>query len=652
MIQIRDFHPMTNKTTRLATYLLLVLLTGVFVFQAYSIWVNNAHLQLYFLKTYGRIQSVERSEILVLGYHEAEYVRFLDAVIPLDAPVLLPGEDSGMFSEQSILQYYLFPRTIWPCNESCQSFAAEPGSFILAMDEFPSEALRGGRTLIPYPEGGRFSGVYAPADRAQAILAAGVPAIPDPEKYPLTTPIFDLLTLFLGVLPGVLLMLLLVRRPAWMEIGMFSMPIGFGTLSWLVFLANLLGWPISLVRVAILLGVLLVASATFLCLWRKRITPPAPPQPGVLLKRIRQEPVQMLLGLVLMGWFVLVLAISLGRAYSVYDDIVNWALKGYATAFQGDIWAGQVWGGHVLAYPMNLQLSITFFDLVDGDPVPGSKLLFPIYALVLLLGCLRFLRRYGVAPWIGLAAALGLFSMPLFFFHSTVGMANLPFTTLLILGVLTQIEGIEDGHPGRQLLAGLLYGLAAWTRPEGIGFSATFLTAVFLIDPLLLKSRLDGRAILRVAVPALAIPGIWLLLLGGRGLGSDQVGGALTSAFGAGTGDPGLFLQQILRSAWDFLRNPDQAGLIVPAGMILLIGGWILGRKAPSARVWSLFAMFLLATLLPVGMFVVAGFSEADFPAFLQQSLDRAMLPAVTLFWLAAVLAAGQILPSQEGTSQ
>jgi hypothetical protein len=86
--------------------------------------------------------------------------------------------------------------------------------------------------------------------------------------------------------------------------------------------------------------------------------------------------------------------------------------------------------------------------------------------------------------------------------------------------------------------------------------------------------------------------------------------------------------------------------------MILLIGGWILGRKAPSARVWSLFAMFLLATLLPVGMFVVAGFSEADFPAFLQQSLDRAMLPAVTLFWLAAVLAAGQILPSQEGTSQ
>jgi hypothetical protein len=635
---------MDRKSIRFLPVLLLLGLGIIFALQVVQVWKDYAHIQLYLTKTYGRIQSVERSEILMLGFHEAEYVRFLDAIIPADAPVVLPGDDSGLFSQQSILQYYLFPRIIWPCDGTCQSFAADTRSFILAMDGFPPEALIGGKTLIPYPEGGRFLGVYAPAEEAVIILASGIPTIPGTQNFPWTAPFVDLLTLVLCVLPGVLLVLIMLKRPGWDEIGMFSMPIGFGMLSWLVFLANYLGWSITLIHVAILLGILLTGLAVLLYLQRKTIAPISLPRPETFIQRIRQDPIQAFLVFALLGWFGMVLLISVGRAYSVFDDIVNWALKGYATAYQGTIWAGQIWGGHVMAYPMNLQLSIAFFDLTSGDTLPGSKLLFPLYALVLILGCLRFLRRNGVDSRLGLATALVFVSVPLVFFHSTIGMANLPFTSLLVLAILTQLEAVEEGQVGKQVLSGLLYGLAAWTRPEGIGFSFAFLLAVFALTRWLLKIPLNWRAVLRVVLPLVVIPGTWLLLVGGRGLGSDQVGGALSSAFGAGSVGAALgsALIQILRSVWALISESGSAGWIVPTGLIFLVGAYVLKRKTFPVRVILLLILFLLAVLLPMAMFAVAVFSESDFQVFLQVSLDRAMLPALALFWLAAVLSIGK----------
>jgi hypothetical protein len=47
----------------------------------------------------------------------------------------------------------------------------------------------------------------------------------------------------------------------------------------------------------------------------------------------------------------------------------------------------------------------------------------------------------------------------------------------------------------------------------------------------------------------------------------------------------------------------------------------------------------LLAFLLPAFMFFVASFNEADFVVFLDQSFDRAYLPAMTLTVLVALLA-------------
>jgi hypothetical protein len=46
----------------------------------------------------------------------------------------------------------------------------------------------------------------------------------------------------------------------------------------------------------------------------------------------------------------------------------------------------------------------------------------------------------------------------------------------------------------------------------------------------------------------------------------------------------------------------------------------------------------VLAFLLPAFMFLVASFSEKDFVIFLDQSFDRAFLPALTMTILAALL--------------
>jgi hypothetical protein len=60
----------------------------------------------------------------------------------------------------------------------------------------------------------------------------------------------------------------------------------------------------------------------------------------------------------------------------------------------------------------------------------------------------------------------------------------------------------------------------------------------------------------------------------------------------------------------------------------------------------SLALLDLMAFLLPAAMFFVASFDEANFVVFLDQSFDRAYLPALTLTMLVALLAV-KYQPSQ-----
>ena len=72
-------------------------------------------------------------------------------------------------------------------------------------------------------------------------------------------------------------------------------------------------------------------------------------------------------------------------------------------------------------------------------------------------------------------------NIPIFFFHTISDFANLPYTFYLVSGVLWGLKGIQSGKVPEQTISDLLLGLAAWTRPEGIGFSIIVLF-VFLIS--------------------------------------------------------------------------------------------------------------------------------------------------------------------------
>ncbi len=92
------------------------------------------------------------------------------------------------------------------------------------------------------------------------------------------------------------------------------------------------------------------------------------------------------------GVILLAGVVSIGRGYSQYDDIANWALKGYGIAEERSIFGGNVWGGHTLEYPQNVPLQIALFRLVEGDLFPASKLTFTLSFASLLLGAYLFWR--------------------------------------------------------------------------------------------------------------------------------------------------------------------------------------------------------------------------------------------------------------------
>jgi len=223
--------------------------------------------------------------------------------------------------------------------------------------------------------------------------------------------------------------------------------------------------------------------------------------------------------------FLVVAYLSVTRSYSTWDAIGIWGIKGYGIAKEGTIFAGERWGSHGLTYPLNIPLQISFFRLLDGDLSPGSKLIFPMYYISLILGAFHFWKRKMEWKFAALGA-LFLASLPILFEHGTIGYANLPFTTYLALGLLQIIDGISNENWREQLLGGLLLGLATWTRPEGV-FLVTFALGAVLIGSRALK--FGTIQFFAVLPPVILIAGIWQVFTvssGSQGL----IGSALKSA--------------------------------------------------------------------------------------------------------------------------
>jgi hypothetical protein len=349
------------------------------------------------------------------------------------------------------------------------------------------------------------------------------------------------------------------------------------------------------------------------------------------------------------GLLGLSVALSIGTSYRLYDPVQIWSVKGYGISQEGTILAAENWGAHGLAYPLNVPLQISLFHTVDADYLPGSKLLYPLLGLSLCLATYTFLRRQKVDEGMAALASLFLGSVPIVFFHSTDGFANLPFTVYLVAGILWSLEGIQSRSTRQQVLGGLLLGLAAWTRPEGTLYCLGILGVLWVGR---LAVRHGHFALAALSIPVAVIAGAWFVFtLTGRYMHGSNLDEGMS-----------VFVAQILAGKIDltamwiiirvFARGtifPFQAmfpaisatawGAFFPIVLISLALGLRSFRPKDNPKGFMLFLQLLWVAGINLAIFYVRSYSRPGYEDFIERSFPRAFLPTAVLMLILAVWA-------------
>ena len=584
-----------------------------------------------------------RSADMSLGVQATRAIEFVIQVVPEEAVILLPPEGApGRFALERSMQYFFFPRRLIECgsaeSERCSQALASQDTYVLATEDFPAPSVAQGKEFLPAPSTGLdwFTGIYTPVFQQ--------PAAAQPARQPavLVAALEDLgLVLALSVL-GVAVLLSLRRPWPATEVLCLAFPLGAGILTWVVFLASWAGITISRLSVGAAYLLLLAAFA----LLARRTRPLGRAIEWSRAEWRRSAPRLLLVGAAV-GVLCLAVGLAVGISYRLYDPVQIWSVKGYGISLEGTIRAAQTWGVHGLSYPLNLPLQVALFHLLDGDLLPGSKLLYPIYGLSLCLVLFTFLRRQRV-DW--LAAALGsllLGTVPIVFFHSVEGFANLHFTFYLTAGILWGVQGVHSRSVREQWLAGLLLGLAAWTRPEGIIYSLGVLL-VFVVASRITK---QGRvSIAAMGVPVVVLAGAWFVFtLGGeflRGSQQDQVTSAAASGILAGRFDlQGLWIifKTFSRAAFIPFRamfpstSATAWGALFPVVLVLLAAGLrhLTPRQNPAR--FTLLLQSLSVGGTTVAIYYLQSYSFSNFTAFIERAFPRAFLPTAVLMTVLAL---------------
>ncbi|MGE5220975.1 MAG: hypothetical protein ACM3PY_00965, partial [Omnitrophica WOR_2 bacterium] len=491
-----------------------------------------------------------------------------------------------------------------------------------------------GKKFIPYQSGeGFYRGIYVPSGYTPA------PVIPEQrDSYsPFATLLADLGWLAALYSLGFVLIRIILRADGFLEAVILGLPAGLGLFSWFYFIISWIGVPLNLATTLLTWFILL---ALLLAIRWRQVGPEnflKPGLPRLTIPKIDWIQAFVLLGII--GMFAIAVVISVGRGYSLFDDMAIWSLKGYVIAVHQSIWGAAEASGHGLAYPLNISLNITAFTFTSGDRLPGSKLIFPLLAAAMLFGCYRFWRRYGVPVILALSGVLALISVPVIFQHATIGFANLPFTAYLVLGTLWSIEGLLEDQTRPLLAGGVLLGFAGWTRPEGIGFALAIAAALAVFRGL---RRLKAHIILPWLLMIAAIPGVWLIFSYSQ-ISTNQIGNAVRSfqaAWISGSFQLGHVKQEIqftLEQIWKL----NTWGLIFPAAIILLLVSLYRSSRLIHPAGALLLPAALVAILAPFILFFVESFNEPNFSRFLDVSFDRAFFPAAIFFVLLAILFTG-----------
>lgn len=316
----------------------------------------------------------------------------------------------------------------------------------------------------------------------------------------------DLIYLALILLIGVLSAGLILEHESRKYALSLGFPIGAGLYSWLLFLFSWAG--LRLTKMTILsIGLTMLILFGSLTLIRRRSKNPRKASIASTSIRDRNLLARMVV-VVILALFVIAAVLAIGRAYSSWDAMAIWSIKGYGIASSKSIFGGETWGAFGLTYPLNVPLQIAAFRNISGDLLPESKVIFPLFFASLVFSCYNFYKEEEVSEKSALLGSLIMASLPIAFEHSTQGYANLGFTTYLVLGILLGIQGIFQANDRYQLMGGILMGFACWTRPEGVLFLPFVVVGAVLV---LRLNKFVKVSWLGWLLPPMLIAGSWLI---------------------------------------------------------------------------------------------------------------------------------------------
>ncbi|NIM92190.1 MAG: hypothetical protein GTO18_00535 [Anaerolineales bacterium] len=588
---------------------------------------------------------MERNALLYFGGKGADYIKLISSSVPLDKPVIVP-EGYGKFSEQNILQFFLMPRGIprCPCDDflvsneisdECKTCLLELDYSIPAIGAFPPDDLLSTEKKLITFDPNWYRGIY---------VSPSLPGNVDELFIEMDTSlliafVLDIFSVVLIFLLGASIVQVIDQSIEWIDLLSLGIPIGGGIISWVIFVLSWIGIPISLPLYFLTwLGIFVLVVIIRKTLLKKDglISLPDLNFRGVG-DWLRNNPHLLAIILVVAYLSLSSFVISIGRGYSLFDGIANWALKAYGIAYEGTVFAGQKWGGHSLEYPQNIHILIALFRLLDGDVLPGSKFLPPLFMISLLSGCYSLWRRVGIMTEHAVLSVIVLISIPTLFIHSTLGWGNLIFSTYLVLAVCYLVIGIRLGQSRKLVIGGILLALAAWTRPEGIGYA---IALILLFCGAFLFQKKAKFSDFYWTFPVVLVSISWLAF-SVTSLSRGEIGQVLSAFFRSLLSGNVQFdsLSYVIKYSYEQYISIDTWGIVY--FLIVLF----LGLSFFKVSIWRNYSVVLtllsgmIALAIPVFMFYAASFMKGDMGTFLRDSFDRAQFPSVVLLFSSAFMA-------------
>jgi len=415
-------------------------------------------------------------------------------------------------------------------------------------------------------------------------------------------------------------------------------PIGAGIFTWVLFLVSWSGVPIDRLSIVVTYFLLVFIFAISSIRAHRRIKQEALIDENRPIHTRHGRVLYIAVALSFTLPVLIAIIIAIGRSYSTWDAIAMWSIKGYGIAWEGSIFEGSKWGGHGLAYPLNIPLLIAIFRVFTNDVVPGSKLIFPMFYGSLLLGVGAFWLRQRVSKSVISLGILLLGSVPIIFQHATIGYVNLPMACYAVLGGLWCTRGLLSGRNVDLFIGGLLLGLTSWTIVEGVLFSIVILVALVIVW------RITGNKGLQqfkyIGAPFLLLSGTWVIFYIIFGTSGSQAAGAVSVALARILqGDLNLY---DIRLLFGYLRRHifevKTWGLLFPTTILLLLIFWrkIWNKKKP--QYFHILAMIFTTGLLTLALSYLRSFVISDFYALLQRGFPRYFLTTAILIGVFAIL--------------